>query len=614
VVFPAAGSGTDEDERWTYRELDRRANQLAHHLKSLGVGAEVPVAICIERSVEMIIGILGILKAGGAYMPLDPAYPNERLAFMLEDARVSVLLTQRRLVKGLPEYETHVICLDTDWETVARASEKNPAREANVENLAYVIYTSGSTGTPKGVEIPHRALANLLNSMLRCPGLKDQDTLLAVTTLSFDIAALEIFLPLITGARAVMVSREVAADGEPLSKELVRCGATTMQATPATWRMLIETGWQGSKGLKVLCGGEALPQELAAQLLARCSSLWNLYGPTETTVWSTIHQVVRCDGATPIGRPIANTQVYILDVHLQPVPVGIAGELYIGGEGMARGYIHRPDLTGEKFLPDPFSNEPGTRLYKTGDLGRYLPDGNIEFLGRIDHQVKVRGFRIELGDIETVLAGHPGVHHGAAMVREDEPGKKYLAAYVVAKPECPPTTRDLRLFLKEKLPEYMVPSVFVMLDYLPLTPNGKLDRKALPAPDQMRPDLESAFVAPGTPVEEALAKIWAEVLRLEWVGVHDNFFNLGGHSLLATQVMSRVRVGLKVELPLRALFEKPTIAGLSNVIMALKEEEHERFDRLVSEVEALSDDEAKRLIAREASKEDHNPSVQWKSR
>lgn len=604
VVVSSADSDCGEDERLTYRELNRRANQLAHHLKSLGVGAEVPVAVCIERSLGMVIAILGILKAGGAYVPLDSAYPKERLAFMLEDAQVPVLLTEQRLVEGLPEHGAHVVCLDTGWEAVARVSEENPASGATVENPAYVIYTSGSTGKPKGVQVPHRALVNFLNSMRRQPGLTNHDTLLAVTTLSFDIAALEIFLPLVTGACAIILSREVAADGVRLSKELTKYVATTMQATPVTWRMLVEAGWQGSDGLKVLCGGEALPRELAAQLLARCSSLWNLYGPTETTIWSVICQVVKRDGPTPIGQPIANTQIYILDPLLQPRPIGIPGQLYIGGAGLARGYLNRPDLTGEKFVPNPFSGEPGARLYHTGDLARYLPDGNIEFLGRTDHQVKVRGFRIELGEIEAVLTANPGVRETVAIVREDEPGKKHLVAYVVARDEFALTTSDLRGYLKDKLPEYMIPSAFMMLDALPLTANGKVDGKALPALDQTRPELKEGFVAPRNSAEQTIAEIWAQVLEVDRVGVYDNFFDLGGHSLLATQVMSRLREAFHIEIPLRALFENPTVVELAVQIQAqVKKLAPQKVGDLLVELELLSDEEAERLLAQENFKE-----------
>ena len=396
--------------------------------------------------------------------------------------------------------------------------------------------------------------------------MKPEDVLLAVTTLSFDIAGLEMFLPLIVGARVVVAGRETAMDGVQLLELIKSSGTTVLQATPATWRLLLEAGWQGNRGLKVLCGGEALPLELARDLLKRSQSLWNLYGPTETTVWSAVGQVRFSDQTITIGRPIANTQVHLLDKRLQPVPVGVPAELYIGGDGVARGYLGRADLTAEKFVPNPFSPEPGARLYETGDLARYRPDGNIELLGRIDHQLKLRGFRIELGEIETVLGQHPGVQETVVVAREDNMSDKRLVAYVVPNQEQAPTLSELREFVEQKLPSYMVPSTFVLLDALPLTPNGKVDRQALPAPDQARPKLDRAFVAPRTPVEEVLVGIWSEVLGFKQIGIHDNFFELGGHSLLGTRVMSRLRHAFQVELPLRCLFEAPTVAGLAVAI------------------------------------------------
>jgi amino acid adenylation domain-containing protein len=516
-----------EDQQLTYRELNRRVNQLAHYLRKHGVGPEVLVGICMERSLEMVIGLLGILKAGGAYVPLDPAYPKERLAFMLEDARVPILLTQEGQLSTMPEYNGHVICLDRDCEKLSRESEVDPVSGVNPGNLAYVIYTSGSTGKPKGVQISHRAVVNFLFSMLKEPGLSENDVLLSVTTLSFDIAALELFLPLITGARTVLVSREMALDGSQLLKRLKEGDATVMQATPATWRLLLEAGWHNKIGLKMLCGGEALPRDLASQLLERGESLWNMYGPTETTIWSMVYRIESKASPMLIGRPIANTQIYILDRNFQLVPVGVAGELCIGGEGLARGYLNRPELTAEKFIEDPFSAVTGARLYRTGDLVRYLPDGNIEFLGRIDHQVKIRGFRIELGEIESVLEQHEAVKEAVVMPREDIPGEKRLVAYLVPNGKQTPSVSLLRQYLKEKLPDYMVPNAFVMLEKFPLTPNGKVDRKALPSPTGLRPELESNYVAPQAEIDRTIAAIWQEVLRLEKIGIHDNFFQVG---------------------------------------------------------------------------------------
>lgn len=447
-----------EEKQLTYRELNCRANKIAHYLQTLNVGPEVMVGICLERSLDLVIGLLGILKAGGAYVPLDPGYPQERLAFMLEDSQVPVLLTQQHLSERLPErqppmppqrteggpevaslsFKAHVVCLDTDWETITQQSQENPKTGVMAKNLAYTIYTSGSTGKPKGVQIAHRAVVNFLNSMRQEPGLTNQDVLLAVTTISFDIAGLELYLPLIVGARIVLVSREVAFDAAQLLKTLAKSGATVMQATPATWQLLLAAGWQGNKQLKILCGGEVLTRELANQLLEKSSSLWNMYGPTETTIWSAVYKVEPGNSPVPIGRPIANTQIYLLHEFLnrkgdpiKPVPIGVPGHLCIGGVGLARGYLNRPELNEQKFIRNSFSNESGARLYKTGDLARYLPDGNIEFIGRIDHQVKIRGFRIELGEIEAALSQHPAVRENVVIAQEDKSGDKRLVAYVV---------------------------------------------------------------------------------------------------------------------------------------------------------------------------------------
>jgi amino acid adenylation domain-containing protein len=455
-----------------------------------------------------------------------------------------------------------VIYLDADSEAIALHSQDNPTNNVTSNNLAYTIYTSGSTGKPKGVQVLHGAVVNFLTSMQRCPGLTSQDTLLSVTTLSFDIAALELFLPLSVGARLVTVSRSVATDGSQLLERLNDCGATLMQATPATWRLLLAAGWSGSSQLKILCGGEALSRELANQLLDKGASLWNLYGPTETTIWSTIYHVNSTEGTVCIGRPIANTQLYLLDEHLQPVPVGVSGELYIGGAGLARGYLNRPELTAQKFITNPLSLEPNARLYKTGDLARYCSDGNIEYLGRIDHQVKVRGFRIELGEIEAVLSQHSVVLQNVVVVREDIPGNQQLVAYLVPhKEQAPPTASELRHFLKQQLPEYMVPSAFVTLDSLPLTPNGKVDRRALPSPEGLRADLAAAYVAPRTELEQMIAKVWQEVLRVEKVGIHDNFFDMGGHSLLVVQVHRKLQEILQRNLLMTEMFKYPTISS-----------------------------------------------------
>jgi amino acid adenylation domain-containing protein len=550
----------------SYRQLNARANQLARYLQRQGVGPEILVGICMERGLEMVVGLLGVLKAGGAYLPLDPSYPPERLGFMLEDTQASVVLTQHAVMDALPRHQAQVICLDTDWERIAAESEEAPVSDVASDHLAYVIYTSGSTGRPKGVQIPHRAVVNFLQAMRWQPGMTAQDTLLAVTTLSFDIAGLEIFLPLMVGGRVVLASRSMAADGTQLSQQLTQSAATVMQATPATWRILLEAGWQGGDRLRILCGGEALPLELATQLLTKGAALWNLYGPTETTIWSTVCQIPPQPHAISIGRPIANTQVYILDGYGQPVPVGIPGEFYIGGDGVARGYFNQPELTAERFRPDPYSADRGARVYRTGDLARYRADGTLELLGRIDQQVKVRGFRIELGEIEAALARHPGIAQAVAVVREDSPGDRRLVAYVVAHASAALAAADLRSFLRQSLPDYMVPVIFMVVDALPLTPNGKVDRRALPAPEKNRLEAGTPLMAPRDAIELQLIRIWEEVLRVEPVGLRDNFFELGGDSLLAVRLFAQIDKSFGQKLPLATLFQAPTIEHLADVL------------------------------------------------
>lgn len=564
-----------EDQQLTYHDLDQKANQLAHYLQSLGVGPEVMVGLCCDRGLDMVIGVLGILKAGGAYVPLDPAYPQERIAFMTEDAQIAVLLTQSHLAADLPLSQASLICLDRDWTAISATSAgaQPPASEITPENLAYIIYTSGSTGKPKGVQIPHRNAVNLLHSVRQQPGLRAEDTLLSVTTLSFDIAVSEVFLPLIVGARLVIVSREVASDGIQLLQAMETFKPTFMQPTPATWRMLLTAGWRGSPNLKMVSTGEALPRELANQLLPLGKELWNLYGPTETTIWSAGYQIEATNQPITIGYPIANTQLHVLDTNLQPLPIGVPGELHIGGVGLARGYLNRPELTTEKFIANPLSSDPDVRLYKTGDLARWLPNGQVECLGRIDYQVKVRGFRVELGEIETNLLLHPAVKEAVAIVREDIPGEKVLVGYfvptLVKAEDSHDFIAELRQFLKVRLPEFMVPTKFMALDAMPLTPNGKVDRKALPQPDISK-QLAASYTAPHTDLEQQIADIWAQVLNLNRVGIHDNFFELGGYSLLAIQVVSRLRQALQVEILMPHLFEVPTVADLARRIETIR--------------------------------------------
>ncbi len=530
------------------------------------MGPDVLVGIFLERSIEMMVALLATMKAGGAYVPLDPGYPEDRLNFILQDAKAHVLLTQKSLADKLSWQGAHKILLDADWDAISRHDTNDLAASSGPADLAYVLYTSGSTGRPKGVQIEHRNLTNFLSSMSNQPGLSADDSLLAVTTLSFDIAGLELYLPLISGAKIIMASREDVADGRRLLKLLNASGATVMQATPATWRMLIDVGWTGKAGLKALCGGEALPAGLAEQLVPLCSELWNMYGPTETTIWSTLYKVeANFGGTVPIGRPIANTLTYILDKFLKPVPIGVTGELYIGGDGLARGYLHRPELTAEKFVSSPFPGESAGKLYRTGDLARYLPDGNIQYSGRADFQVKVRGFRIELGEIETVLAANPAIQECAVIAREDAAGSKVLTGYIVAKPGHEPATSELRAHLKLQLPEYMVPSVFVKLAALPLTPNGKLDRKSLPAPENSF-QKNAAVVMPRDEVERTLVKIWKRVLGRKSIGIMDDFFEMGGHSLLAVRLMTEINKTFGKEIPLAALFQGATVEYLARIV------------------------------------------------
>jgi amino acid adenylation domain-containing protein len=552
-------------EQISYRALDKKANQLANYLQQRGVGPETLVGVFLERSIDMVIVLLGVLKAGGAYIPLDPAYPSERIAFILEDAGAKVLLTQQDLVSVLPSGSAVVITMDAMQGRTAKEGKKSPIAKLTPQNLAYVLYTSGSTGKPKGVQITHANLVNFLFSMRAEPGLAPEDTLLAVTTLSFDIAGLEIYLPLVTGAKIILASRSEAADGQRLLQLIRNRKPTIIQSTPATWRMLIEAGWEGSAELKVLCGGEALPGNLTAQLLPRCSELWNMYGPTETTIWSSVYRVNSATATAPIGRPIANTTFYILDAHMQPVPIGVSGELYIGGDGVARGYLSRPELTEAGFVPNPFDRRPDAKLYRTGDLARYLPDGNVQYLGRTDFQVKVRGFRIELGEIESVLAKHSSVRQAVVAAREDSPGDKRLVAYIVPKPGQHLSLVDARAYLKQTLPDYMLPTGLVALEALPLTPNGKVDRKALPKPDLAKA-VSGLAAPPRDELETKVAMIWQEILGIPSVNITDNFFDLGGHSLMAVRLMNEIKKLTGVEIPLTALFQGATIERLANLI------------------------------------------------
>ncbi len=522
----------------------------------------------------MIIGLLAILKAGGACVPLDPDSPKERLKYMLGDAAVSVLLTTHRLGMYTGDPRPVVVRLDTEWDTIARESAENPVSGATADNLAYIMYTSGSTGTPKGVCVPHRGVVRLVSgtSFAR---LTSQEVFLQLAPLAFDASTFEIWGCLLNGARLVVFPPHAPSLGE-LGQVLERYQVTTLWLTAGLFHQMVDSNIQGLRPVKqLLTGGDvvSLPHATRALHELRGCRLVNCYGPTEGTTFTSCYAVTDPDhlaGSVPIGRPIANTSVYILDPHLNPVPIGVYGELCIGGDGLAREYLNQPALTSERFIRHPFSDEPGARLYRTGDLARYLPDGNIEFSGRLDHQVKIRGFRIEPGEIEAVLSQHSAVQETVVVARDDVHGDKRLVAYVVPRPEQRPTVSVLRGFLKSKLPEHMVPSTFMLLDTLPLTANGKVDRQALPGDVGIRPHLVKAFVAPSSPAEKALAAIWAQVLGLEQVGIHDNFFELGGHSLLATQVIARLGDALQVELPLCRLFEAPTVSEFAQAIEELR--------------------------------------------
>jgi amino acid adenylation domain-containing protein/non-ribosomal peptide synthase protein (TIGR01720 family) len=577
-LSPDAVAVVFEGEELSYRELNARANQLARHLRSLGVEPEVLVGICVERSPLMVIGLLGVLKAGGAYVPLDPNYPKERLAFMLEDSSVQVLLAPEKLLEKLPPHSARVVCLDSGWEEIAFYSSENPRSGVKPENLAYVIYTSGSTGKPKGVLIEHRSLVNYTTAAIAEYGIEKRDRVLQFASISFDASAEEIY-PCLTSGATLVLRTDSMLDSAGVFLEKCRTWNLTVLSLPtAYWHeltaLLSQETWVLAPSLRLtIIGGEkALPERLKTWIerVGQQVRLVNTYGPTEATVVGTICELSAADATLrelPIGRPIGNVQTYILDCNGQPVPTGIPGELHVGGAGLARGYLNRPDLTAEKFIPSPFSNKPGSRLYKTGDLTRYRPDGNIEYVGRIDNQVKIRGFRIELAEIEAVLSQHPAVRESAVLVWFEANARKRLVAYVVPdarEQNSSLSSSELRQFLQERLPEYMVPSAFVLRSKLPLTPNGKLDRKALPAPDRDRPELEEAFATPSTAIEKILAEIWAQVLGLEQVGIDDNFFELGGDSILSIQVISKAnQAGLW--LTPKQLFQHQTIAQLAAV-------------------------------------------------
>ena len=550
-------------ERLTYSQLDERSERLARILRGSGVCREVVVGLFFTRGLEMVVALLAVLKAGGAYLPLDPNFPSQRIAFILSDAEISVLLTQSSLVPALPQSNALLIvadeAVDEDADSVQEASYDMSENQSGPDDLAYLIYTSGSTGLPKGTQLTQRSLVNLISSILHEPGLTSLDTLVAVTTLSFDIASLDVLGPLLCGAKLVIASRDETLDSFALGVLLDKVEATVLQATPSTWRMLVESGWEGKSDLRMWCGGEALSPDLAESLLARGRELWNIYGPTETTIYSVGHRVQNDENPILIGRPLANTQLYILDVYGQPAPIGVAGELYIAGQGVARGYSKRPDLTQSRFLPDPFSKKTGSRMYRTGDLARYRRDGQIQLLGRTDHQIKLRGYRIELGEIEAVIERHPKVLR-AAVALCGEGTSQRLIAYVKREED---SAAELRPWLQERLPDYMVPASFIELSEFPLTPNGKIDRNRLPAPEEIGKHANPAVEGARNQMERSLVHLWSDVLRLNSISVHDNFFDLGGHSLLLMQVHARLRRDIDPDLTVIDLFRYPTVESLA---------------------------------------------------
>src|SRR5579863_1588008 len=577
------------EQTLTYRELNQRANQLAHYLQSLGIGPNVLVGLCVERSFDLVVGLLGILKAGDAYVPLDSAYPPERLAFMLRDAEAPILVTQQHLASRFANLDTrpHVICLDADAALLARQSAADPSCTISITDLAYVIYTSGSTGRPKGVQIQHDSLLNLVFWHQRAFSVTSSDRATQLASPAFDATGWELWPYLTAGASVFLPDEDTRFSPTLLRDWLVEHQITiTFLPTPLA-ESIMTLEWPSTTSLRYLLTGADTLHHYPSPGLP--FALVNNYGPTETTVVATFGYVPPTehpDLPPSIGRPIANTRIYILDEHLRLVPIGMPGELYIGGAGVGKGYLNRPELTAERFIPDPFSQEPGACLYKTGDLARFLPDGQIAFLGRADQQVKIRGFRIELGEIEAVLNQHPAIQQAVVIVREDAADEKHLVAYTALVPSADVTTSSLRDILMAYLPDYMIPSAFVVLDTLPLTPNGKVDRAALPAPDATNTLRDEAIAAPSTPTEKRLVEIVAPLLGLEQIGIDDDFFMLGGNSLMGAQVVMRVAETFGIDLPLGTLFDAPTVRELAGEI-----------ERLIFDmVEGMSDEEVLRLL------------------
>jgi amino acid adenylation domain-containing protein len=610
AATPHARAVSYEETHLTYAELNARANQLAHYLRSLSVTPDTLVGICLERSIEMVVALLAVLKAGGAYLPLDPQYPQERLAYMVGDAACRVLITEESLRARLPNSDAHVLCLEQEQVEIERESTENLSHEVTgvtPAHLAYVIYTSGSTGRPKGVAVEHRQLLNYLNSIVERLNFAPGSNFATVSTLAADLGNTMIYPSLCTGGTLNVIAQNLISDPDAFAGYVSRHEIDYLKIVPSHLEALLtaRSPAQVLPRKALILGGEASHWDLLERVnrLAPECRVFNHYGPTETTIGvltfpADINQSAQSALTLPLGRPIANTQIYILDPQLRRVPVGVAGELYIGGQGLVRGYFNAPDLTAERFIPHAFGDKPGARLYRTGDIARHLPDGNIEYLGRVDNQVKLRGLRIELGEIETVLRNHPAVREAILLLRQDAPGDKRLVAYIVLQQEQLADVAELREWLGARLPEYMIPSALVLLHTLPLTLNGKIDRRALPAPEDVSAFQEKTFVAPRNAVEQIIANIWAEVLGLEQVSVDSNFFEVGGHSLKAIQIISRIREALRVELSAKSLFDARTVETLSKIVIANEVEpgQSEKIAGVLMKINAMSPEEKASIL------------------
>jgi amino acid adenylation domain-containing protein len=555
----------DRDTHWSYQNLTERVEAIQRQLIGSGLSRGEKIAVYLDRSVETVATLLAVLRCGLAYIPLDDALPEKRLRYIIDDSNVAAILTQESRREQLTKLGVRVVCIDSDLTQASKGSIPEPRESfATAEDVAYIIYTSGSTGMPKGVAVPHRPVVNFLCSMASEPGITQEDRLLALTSLTFDISVLEMLLPLTVGAAVVVGSLELAMDGRAIAKELDDERITIMQATPTSWTMLIRSGWKGRAELKALCGGEPMSRHLAQDLLHRVTELWNLYGPTETTIWSSTYRISSATSTPTLGRPIANTTLYCLDQQYEPTPIGVPGELYIGGDGLAVGYEGKFGLTAGAFLPNPFSSQQGARMYRTGDLVRFRGNGQLQFLGRVDRQVKVRGHRIELEEVEHILTSQPTILSAAVDVETGSAGSQ-LVAWIVPVGKSSLTVEQLRTQLSEHMPAYMVPNMIVVVDSLPTTPSGKMDRKKLPRPTE-RPELKQAYVNPSNVFEERIANIWRRTLRIDRIGMHDNFFDLGGHSLLLASVREELQEEEGHEIRMVDLFRFPTIGSLARFL------------------------------------------------